>query len=501
MNPMNAQTFADILKKLNKWRVYVGLNVKGVDDLAIDGGEDPKDFHVTLLYGHFDPRGDEDDTGVRIQSALEKIRDMLPDTITFKREGRFEATVNSDGKDVIFAEVEAGQLEEIHETLWNELKENGITVEDTFDEYHPHMTLAYIDQGAEHELKDLDHTAEITDITYGFGEESTHEYESKFEKALGAAQTFADILKFNPYHDERGRFASANGAASFTYAPGKSKAHDNAIAREKEKQSSGAAGAGGSDEWNKKMDAEMEAILSEKPSEQALFLLDHGMLDYDDAVAAMKSKTTEPYIRNYFAIMKENGDPTSTKPLSDNGGSRNQDVSSGKYKDHDEAKREFIKDKTGMSDAEADTVSREITTWTSNSWDKADTAVLDKFIEQDHTYDGEIFRGMHFDNDGYSSFMQDIEVGSTISMKRNSSWSSNEDDARVFAHTGDEEINSVMIRCVQNRSASPIKYLNSQGEDEVIGHSKAKWTVLNSQTTETSKGTKKTWLTVIEKGE
>ena len=47
-------------------------------------------------------------------------------------------------------------------------------------------------------------------------------------------QTFADILKFNPYHDSRGRFASASGAASFTYAPGKSTAHDAAIQRGKD---------------------------------------------------------------------------------------------------------------------------------------------------------------------------------------------------------------------------------------------------------------------------
>lgn len=40
-----------------------------------------------------------------------------------------------------------------------------------------------------------------------------------------------EIEKFNPYHDSRGRFASANGATSFTYMPGKSNAHDLAIAR------------------------------------------------------------------------------------------------------------------------------------------------------------------------------------------------------------------------------------------------------------------------------
>lgn len=47
--------------------------------------------------------------------------------------------------------------------------------------------------------------------------------------------TFDDVLKFNPYHDRLGRFASAGTANSFTYAPGKSKAHDLAIERHKER--------------------------------------------------------------------------------------------------------------------------------------------------------------------------------------------------------------------------------------------------------------------------
>ena len=53
-----------------------------------------------------------------------------------------------------------------------------------------------------------------------------------------AHKTFEDILKFNPYHDSRGRFATAGSYATFTYAPGKSKAHDNAIARQKERMAS-----------------------------------------------------------------------------------------------------------------------------------------------------------------------------------------------------------------------------------------------------------------------
>ena len=40
-----------------------------------------------------------------------------------------------------------------------------------------------------------------------------------------------EVEKFNPYHDALGRFTTASGAVSFTYKPGKSKAHDLAIQR------------------------------------------------------------------------------------------------------------------------------------------------------------------------------------------------------------------------------------------------------------------------------
>lgn len=58
-------------------------------------------------------------------------------------------------------------------------------------------------------------------------------------KSASTAKTFDEILKFNPYHGADGRFSSANGAASFTYSPGKSKAHDNAIQREKDRVKGG----------------------------------------------------------------------------------------------------------------------------------------------------------------------------------------------------------------------------------------------------------------------
>jgi 8-oxo-dGTP pyrophosphatase MutT (NUDIX family) len=51
------------------------------------------------------------------------------------------------------------------------------------------------------------------------------------------AKTFSEVLKFNPYHDAKGRFASANGYASFTMQtkdPKKQHWADKAIARMKQ---------------------------------------------------------------------------------------------------------------------------------------------------------------------------------------------------------------------------------------------------------------------------
>lgn len=50
-----------------------------------------------------------------------------------------------------------------------------------------------------------------------------------------------EVAKFNPYHDARGRFATAGNYSSFTYKPGKSKAHDLAIQRMQQRQQAAAA--------------------------------------------------------------------------------------------------------------------------------------------------------------------------------------------------------------------------------------------------------------------
>ena len=64
-------------------------------------------------------------------------------------------------------------------------------------------------------------------------------------KSGDTAQSTQDIHKFNPYHGPDGRFTTSGGATSFTYRPGASKAHDLAIAREKERTAAAAASDGG----------------------------------------------------------------------------------------------------------------------------------------------------------------------------------------------------------------------------------------------------------------
>lgn len=156
--------------------LFIGLKIDGADSLAIDGGEKPDDFHVTLAYGHFDTHGhDEDDTSVRVQHAIDDIRDLIPDDIHFDAIRRFPASESSDGKDVIYAQVAAGQLEELHDALLKALKERGIDLKGTFPEYKPHMTLAYIDPKVHYDLHEIDATGTPTKVMIGHGWESTKE--------------------------------------------------------------------------------------------------------------------------------------------------------------------------------------------------------------------------------------------------------------------------------------------------------------------------------------
>lgn len=281
------------------------------------------------------------------------------------------------------------------------------------------------------------------------------------------ARTFIDILKANPWHDP------SNG--QFTTGPG------------------GSA-------WSASIRAEMDNVLAMDPDEQALYVYEHDGDTMDNCVAAMNNGQTEALVKNYFAVMEANGDTTPTNPTSGQLTRQLQsDVESGKYSGYTEARTEYIKSMSGMSEAEASATLKEMETWFGGSWSDADTGTLDKYVEKDHVYEGTMYRGMKFGNEDFDSFMKNISPGAEIGMKRNSSWSSDEDVARRFGAHVYDDINTVMITCVKNKTSAPVAHLSGAGESEVLSHSKAKWTVLHSETVTWPSGAKKAYITVVEK--
>lgn len=280
---------------------------------------------------------------------------------------------------------------------------------------------------------------------------------------------FEDILKANPYHDKLGRF---------TFAPN------------------------GGSAWRAKLAEEKARVLSLPPNKQALYVRENDGETEDNCVSAMLNNQTESLVNNYFAIMEANGDPTPTKPKSEQLTYKLRDeVDSGKYKGYDEARTKYIQDMSGQSESEAKATLKEFETWFGGGWSDADTATIDKYIEADHVYDGKIYRGMKFDNADFDAFMKDVSPGAQIQMRRNSSWSDNEMTARRFGGHVYDDVNTVMMTCVKNRTSAPVAHLSTEGEGEVIAHSKARWTVLHSEVVQWPSGAKKAYLTVVETGE
>ena len=350
------------------------------------------------------------------------------------------------------------------------------------------------DDGKPAWILDKDSEAEIDAAFNEWLSRAKKQSPTKTEKSF---DTITEVNKFNPYHDQTGRFATADGATVFTYAPGKSKAHDNAITREKERQAAGGSA------YEKALDEEQAKVLAMKPNEQALYVFEHDGETEDNCLAAMNNGETEALVKNYFAVMRANGDPTPTNPTSEQVKNQLKDeVEYGrKYQGYEEARIDYIQKMTGMDAEEAAATMQEFNKWFGGSWGSADTATLDNYVSKDHVYDGKMYRGMKFTPEGFDSFMENISPGATISMKRNSSWSSDEAVARSFAGHASDVVFSVMVTCVKNRTSAPVDHLSTAAESEVLAHSNAKWTVLHSEVVTWPSGAKKAYLTVVETGE
>lgn len=229
-------------------------------------------------------------------------------------------------------------------------------------------------------------------------------------------------------------------------------------------------------EWSAKLAAEKEQIKSQRQSDQALFAWESGIAGHDEAVQAMHDKTASELVDKYFGIMEENGDPTPDKPLSKQMDKEiHQAVREGK--DWEQARVDLIREKTGQSEEEARKTREQLGTWFGGSWSHADTDVIDRYIDQDSAYDGTIYRGMHFSEEEYAAFMQGMKPGARMNMRgMNSSWTNNEEVAYTFYRGGERK---VKLTCVKNRTAAPVSHLSDKGEDEIVAHSRAEWTILS----------------------
>ena len=105
------------------------------------------------------------------------------------------------------------------------------------------------------------------------------------------AKTFDEILKFNPYHDNRGRFTTAGGASSFTIRtkdPSKQGLANRAIEREKERDAATAtSNKPQEDSPRMKQIHDVEDKIRKQPFESAAVVDDDGnMLYFKDGMAS-----------------------------------------------------------------------------------------------------------------------------------------------------------------------------------------------------------------------
>lgn len=294
--------------------------------------------------------------------------------------------------------------------------------------------------------------------------ELAEEYDASGNSAERAWQAVADEVRYNDVHDAKtGRFGFKSGGGA----------------------------------WAQGIKNELDAL----PDNKKAMMLDRaGFLSREEAVKAWKNGTINDKVDEYIAVLSENGDYTPTGPTRDDNRNRAEEIWQKQGGSYDEIRKNLIKEDTGFADEEVEKTYQELNTWFSNQWDKADTKTLDKYVEASPTYDGKIYRGMHFETaEELNAFAGGLTTGDRITMRgKNSSWTTSEETARGYAHHGDDTYSSVVICCLKNKTASPVNELSMQGEAEVLASSKSQWTILRTESVTRSNGQKKMWVYVVE---
>ena len=319
------------------------------------------------------------------------------------------------------------------------------------------------------------------------------------DNKIGEISTMGDAVKKNGVNNDGGP-----GSGNFGHKGVKGQVGGSA-------PSSG--GTSGSSSWGAKCDKDCEEALKMPNNKQAAALYKCGYMSQDDALAAMNDGSISEHTKAYYDLLKKNGDTTPTKPLSDNEGLDYSEVNTKWNGNWEDARIENIKNLTKCSDEDAITYNDELQTWFSGSWRYADTTVLNKFIDEDHAYNGKLYRGLHLEHNPHGKTESEIHerydelmfelrrTGVYKGIGQNQSWSTNKEVSLQFSHPEWDDEDSVVLHCLKNRTSSPVNSISSKGEDEVLSHSKAVWTVLRiDERQDKSTGKRSADVYLIEKG-
>lgn len=151
-----AQFAADLVADPSVWSM-VPVPPSTAAAIALPGGEQPEDLHVTLAYsGRRSELKSKSIDWLGIDQGLAEVaRSQAPLTARAQGLGRFSASQTSDGLDVVYASVDAPGLVALRQSIAHVLLAAGCPPKTEHD-FTPHITLAYIAPSAPMPLHRVD---------------------------------------------------------------------------------------------------------------------------------------------------------------------------------------------------------------------------------------------------------------------------------------------------------------------------------------------------------
>jgi 2'-5' RNA ligase len=129
---------------------------KILEKYLVEDGSSLDELHITLIY--LGKRGEMGDAVDKLPGLVESFVNNPPRK-KMKAQigglGRFNASPNSDGQDVLYASIDAPDLPEFRQDLVNFLEKEGIRIRKDHG-YTPHMTLSYFPSESDMPIQRVD---------------------------------------------------------------------------------------------------------------------------------------------------------------------------------------------------------------------------------------------------------------------------------------------------------------------------------------------------------